>query len=106
MNKDEALEVLDPSYSSSVHVINEQSSSSESGGISQVSDGATFGGIENSVDTSWSFQYGTYPFLHSSEINADAILFLGKCYLLGEELTPLLVNMRGVVEQVSIIFPN
>ena len=26
-------------------------------------------------------------------------MFLGKCYLLGEELMPLLVNMIGVVEQ-------
>lgn len=31
-------------------------------------------------------------------------MFLGQCYLLGEELTPLLVNMKGVVEQVSFCF--
>mmetsp|Transcript_9899 Transcript_9899/g.17805 ORF Transcript_9899/g.17805 Transcript_9899/m.17805 type:complete len:634 (-) Transcript_9899:55-1956(-) len=76
------LEVMDPSYSSSVNVRNSNS----------------FGGIENSVDTSWSFQYGTYPFLHGNE---DAIVFLGQCFLLGEELTPLLVNMKGVVEQTE-----
>ena len=29
------------------------------------------------------------------------MVFLGQCFLLGEELTPLLVNMKGVVEQVS-----
>jgi hypothetical protein len=85
------LEVMDPSYSSSVHVRGGDKAPS-------VSDRATFGGIENSVDTSWSFQYGTYPFLHGEE---ESIVFLGQCYLLGEELTPLLVNMKGVVEQVS-----
>ena len=85
------LEVLDPNYSSSVHVSqgrNDVPSSAQS----------QFGGIENSVDTSWSFQYGTYPFLHGED---DAIVFLGQCFLLGEELTPLLVNMRGVVEQTE-----
>ena len=84
------LEVLDPNYSSSVHV---------SQGRNEVqSPPNQFGGIENSVDTSWSFQYGTYPFLHDEE---DAVVFLGQCFLLGEELTPLLVNMRGVVEQTE-----
>mmetsp|Transcript_202 Transcript_202/g.506 ORF Transcript_202/g.506 Transcript_202/m.506 type:complete len:659 (-) Transcript_202:44-2020(-) len=57
-----------------------------------------FRGIENSVDTTWSFHYGTYPFLHG---NDEAVVFLGQCYLLGEELTPLLVNMKGVVEQTE-----
>ena len=117
VNKDEALEVMDPSYSSSVHVRNDQRSNSD---MPSVSDGsANFGGIENSVDTSWSFQvrwcdfvcclckrssmilvfqYGTYPFLGGED---DAVVFLGQCFLLGEELTPLLVNMRGVVEQVG-----
>jgi hypothetical protein len=93
VNKDE-LEAMDPSYSSSVHV------SSNTAPLLSESDRASFAGIENSVDTSWSFQYGTYPFLHGKE---DSIVFLGQCYLLGEELTPLLVNMKGVVEQVSCI---
>ena len=115
VNTDE-LEALDPSYSSSVHLRNNEMQTN--------SDRGTFGGIENRVDTSWSFQvrcvmylieyvvawpayskvhpfallqYGTYPFLRGE----DAVVFLGQCYLLGEELTPLLVNMRGVVEQVS-----
>jgi len=91
VNKDE-LEVMDPSYSSSVHVRNKNN-------MPMVSDRASFGGIENSVDTSWSFQYGTYPFLHRHP--EDAVVFLGQCYLLGEELTPLLVNMKGVVEQTE-----
>lgn len=43
-------------------------------------------------------QYGTYPFLGRSE---DAVVFLGQCFLIGEELTPLLVNLRGVVEQTE-----
>jgi len=29
------------------------------------------------------------------------VVFLGQCFLLGEELTPLLVNLRGVVEQTE-----
>ena len=82
---------MDPSYSSSVHVRGSNTSP-------VVPERSTFGGIENSVDTSWSFQYGTYPFLHGKD---ESIVFLGQCYLLGEELTPLLVNMQGVVEQVS-----
>lgn len=49
MNNDEALEVLDPSYSSSVHVRNSNNNILPGGA-------ANFGGIENSVDTSWSFQ--------------------------------------------------
>lgn len=85
------LEAMDPSYSSSVHVRGSNTSP-------VVPERSTFGGIENSVDTSWSFQYGTYPFLHGKD---ESIVFLGQCYLLGEELTPLLVNMKGVVEQVS-----
>ncbi len=59
---------------------------------------SNFGGIENKVDTTWNFQYSTYPFLHGEE---DAVVFLGRCFLLGEELTPLLLNMRGVVEKTE-----
>ncbi|KAL7536554.1 hypothetical protein ACHAWF_005494 [Thalassiosira exigua] len=102
VNKDE-LEVMDPDYSSSVHVrgnagIGLGARGDERSGSGPEQGRATFGGIENSVDTSWSFQYGTYPFLHG---NDDAVVFLGQCYLLGEELTPLLVNMKGVVEQTE-----
>ena len=107
MNKDE-LEAMDPSYSSSVHVSGGSSSSSRSrtalsssSSSSENGSRARFAGIENSVDTSWSFQYATFPFLHGKE---DSIVFLGKCYLLGEELTPLLVNLKGVVEQVRELF--
>lgn len=90
------LEVMDPNYSTSVHV-------KGSNKAPVATERVTFGGIENSVDTSWSFQYGTYPFLHGED---EAIVFLGQCYLLGEELTPLLVNMKGVVEQVSYCGPS
>jgi hypothetical protein len=48
------------------------------------------------VKSSWSFNYATYPFIFAEN---DSAAFLGKCYLLGQELTPLLVNMKGVVEQ-------
>jgi len=103
VNKDE-LEAMDPNYSSSVHVRSSSNSRSSSSLLptssSDSSGRARFAGIENSVDTSWSFQYATFPFLHGKE---DSIVFLGQCYLLGEELTPLLVNMKGVVEQVSYI---
>jgi hypothetical protein len=100
VNKDEALEVMDPGYSSSVHVRNGNggSNSGATSPSSVLQGGNNFGGIENSVDTSWSFQYATYPFLHEEE---DALVFLGQCYLLGEELTPLLVNMKGVVERTE-----
>lgn len=50
------------------------------------------------VKSSWSFHYATYPYIYAEN---DSTAFLGKCYLLGQELTPLLVNMKGVVEQVS-----
>ena len=89
------LEVMDPNYSTSVHVKGNK--------VPVVAERTTFGGIENSVDTSWSFQYGTYPFLHGDD---EATVFLGQCFLLGEELTPLLVNMKGVVEQVSFYNSN
>jgi hypothetical protein len=88
----DALEVMDPGYSTSVHV----QKNDNGGGVVPPSN--NFGGIENSVDTSWSFQYSTYPFLSDEE---EAVVFLGQCYLLGEELTPLLVNMRGVVERTE-----
>lgn len=96
----EELEVMDPNYSTSVHVKKGSGKDTTSSSVvnSAEQQRNTFGGIENSVDTSWSFQYGTYPFLHGED---EAIVFLGQCYLLGEELTPLLVNMKGVVEQVS-----
>lgn len=87
----DALEVMDPGYSTSVHV---QKNAND--GVPSTPN--NFGGIENSVDTSWSFQYSTYPFLSDEK---EAVVFLGQCYLLGEELTPLLVNMRGVVERTE-----
>lgn len=85
----DALEVMDPGYSTSVHVKNVNGGEPTSN---------NFCGIENIVDTSWSFQYGTYPFLQDEE---EAVVFLGQCYHLGEELKPLLVNMKGVVEQTE-----
>ena len=52
--------------------------------------------LKGIVKSSWSFQYATYPFLYAQD---EAVVFLGKCYLLSEELMPLLVNMKGVVEE-------
>jgi len=55
--------------------------------------------IRGDVKTSWSFQYATYPYIHSKD---QAVAYLGKCFLLGEELMPLLVNLKGVVEKVFV----
>jgi hypothetical protein len=52
------------------------------------------------VRTTWCFRYSTYPYVYSiNELTA----FLGKCYLLAQELRPLLINIRGVAKQVSCI---
>jgi hypothetical protein len=50
--------------------------------------------INGIVDCSWSFKYSTYPYSYTSD---DASAFMGRCYLLGEELLPLYINMKGVV---------
>jgi hypothetical protein len=52
--------------------------------------------VSGLVKTSWSFQYATYPYIYAKN---DLVAFLGKCYLLAEELVPLLVNMKAVVDQ-------
>jgi hypothetical protein len=52
------------------------------------------------VRNTWCFRYSTYPYVYSiNELTA----FLGKCYLLAQELRPLLNNIRGVAKQVSCI---
>lgn len=55
------------------------------------------------VKTTWSFQYSVYPYVYYSEDGGDDVLiaFLGKCYLMAQELVPLLVNLRGVAGNVS-----
>jgi hypothetical protein len=65
------------------------------------------------VETTWSFQYTIYPFVvysdtaqseETADTNttagtvSDLTAFLGKCYLMAQELVPLMVNMRGVSE--------
>ena len=50
------------------------------------------------LETSWSFQYATYPYIRSSD---EVVAFLGNIFLLGEALVPLLVNMKGVVQKVG-----
>eukprot|EP00590_Aulacoseira_subarctica_P000808 CAMPEP_0172422092 /NCGR_PEP_ID=MMETSP1064-20121228/8285_1 /TAXON_ID=202472 /ORGANISM="Aulacoseira subarctica , Strain CCAP 1002/5" /LENGTH=488 /DNA_ID=CAMNT_0013162797 /DNA_START=510 /DNA_END=1973 /DNA_ORIENTATION=- len=50
------------------------------------------------LETSWSFQYATYPYIQSSD---EVVAFLGSIFLLGEELVPLLVNMEGVVQKTE-----
>jgi hypothetical protein len=53
------------------------------------------------IQTSWSFHYSTYPYLISSNKKKMKEAFLGKCYLMAQSLVPLLVNLRGVAENVS-----
>jgi hypothetical protein len=50
--------------------------------------------INGIIDCSWSYKYSTYPYSYTKD---DASAFMGRCYLLGEELIPLYVNMKGVV---------
>lgn len=54
------------------------------------------------VEIIWSYRYSTYPSLYFARDEAKA--FMGKCYRHGEELVPLLVNMKGVVDSVSVGF--
>ena len=63
----------------------------------QVQVGATRKGI---VDTTWSFRYSSYPYVYAKD---EAVAFLGNCYLLSQDLLPLLVNLKGVVDNVSIV---
>jgi len=58
--------------------------------------GETPPSLDYVLKPSWSFQYATYPFIYAKD---DATAFLGKCYVLGQHLTPLLVNIKGVVEK-------
>ncbi len=51
------------------------------------------------VETIWSYRYSAYPSVYFARDEAKA--FMGKCYRLGEELAPLLVNIKGVVDSVS-----
>ena len=54
---------------------------------------------DNPVEISWSYRFSSYPYRHFRDPMTS---FLGKCFLLAEELTPVLVNIRGVVDGVSI----
>ena len=60
---------------------------SRSGAVTKIQD--------YSIDTSWSYRYTSYPYIH---VKDSMTSFLGKCYLLAEELTPVLVNIRAVVD--------
>lgn len=57
VNNMDELEAMDPNYSSSVHVRNSDSI--------DTSDRTSFGGIENIVLTSWSFQVSVCFFIFS-----------------------------------------
>jgi hypothetical protein len=51
------------------------------------------------VETTWSFRYSVYPF---RDVSDEVESFLGNCYLMSQDLQPLLVNLRGVVTNVRI----
>mmetsp|Transcript_40443 Transcript_40443/g.97620 ORF Transcript_40443/g.97620 Transcript_40443/m.97620 type:complete len:546 (-) Transcript_40443:197-1834(-) len=46
--------------------------------------------------STWCFRYATYPYVYSK---SEVAAFLGKCYLMSQELRPLLVNLRGVANE-------
>lgn len=50
------------------------------------------------VETSWSYRYAPYPYLSTDD---DSVAFMGRCFLLGEELMPLFINLKGVVNEVK-----
>ena len=52
--------------------------------------------INGIIDCSWSYKYTTYPYSYT---NDDASAFMGRCFLLGEELMPFFINMKGVVAE-------
>ena len=54
------------------------------------------------VQTTWSFHYSIYPYVVSSNKEKLKEAFLGKCYLMAQSLVPLLVNLKGVAENVSL----
>ena len=49
--------------------------------------------------STWSFRYSIYPFVYSTDDILAA--FLGKCYLLAQDVLPVLVNIWGVAGNVS-----
>lgn len=53
------------------------------------------------IQTTWSFHYSVYPYVVSSNKEKMKEAFLGKCYLMAQSLVPLLVNLKGVAENVS-----
>jgi hypothetical protein len=52
--------------------------------------------VNGIIDCSWSYVYATYPFLYTKD---RASAFMGRCYVLGEELKPLLINIKGVLAE-------
>jgi len=52
--------------------------------------------VNGIVDCSWSYKYASYPYSYLPDITSS---FTGRCYLFGEKLRPLLVNIKGVVEE-------
>jgi len=56
--------------------------------------------INGIIDCSWNYIYACYPFSYSPDITSS---FIGRCYLLGEKLRPLLINLKGVVEEYEFL---
>mmetsp|Transcript_12305 Transcript_12305/g.18884 ORF Transcript_12305/g.18884 Transcript_12305/m.18884 type:complete len:546 (-) Transcript_12305:75-1712(-) len=52
--------------------------------------------VNGIIDCSWSYRYASYPYAYSRD---DASSFMGKCFLLCENLRPFFVNIKGVVAE-------
>jgi len=52
------------------------------------------------LEPSWSYQYAPYPYLYSSD---ETKRFMAKLLLLFEKVAPVLYNIFGVLEEVSVL---
>mmetsp|Transcript_22703 Transcript_22703/g.33523 ORF Transcript_22703/g.33523 Transcript_22703/m.33523 type:complete len:544 (-) Transcript_22703:54-1685(-) len=52
--------------------------------------------VNGIISCSWSYRYASYPYAYSRD---EASSFMGKCFLLCENLRPLFVNIKGVVAE-------
>lgn len=52
------------------------------------------------AEITWRFRYTSYPYIDSED---DLTVFLGKCFKLSQTLRPLLINIRGVSNQVYFV---
>lgn len=51
------------------------------------------------IKPSFSFQHATYPYIYSHDAG---IAYLGKCYILAEKLMPMRLNIKAIINRVSL----